>query len=454
MKKQDAILQGVIPFQIVKLAAPLLVGDILQQFYNTIDAVIIGKYIGMEAFAAVGVASTVMNLFLFALVGFSLGVSILFSQYYGMKDYKRFREESFLALVPGSVAVVMFSVLSLLLMNPILRIIRTPDALLLYAKEYLAFIIGGMVISYLYNICASLLRSIGDTKSSLIFLTISITVNGMLDILFVGKLGIGIKGAAIATCIAQLLSAVLSIAYIRAKYPLLLFGKSDFQFKKSSVKITIHYGMVSLVHQASLYIGKLLIQGAVNTLGIYGISAYTSTTRVEGFINSFSNSGGQAISTLTAQNHGAQNTLRVKGGLKWGLILMILFGLISSIAMYVGAAQFIKLINHSVTENEMHIGIGYLRCISIFYVLCFTASSFVGYFRGIGCINIALTGTILHITARVVLSYILMERYSLTAVAIASSIGWCMVVTFHLITYMHGKSSVRYIQSKERYSID
>ncbi len=435
MKREKDILNDNIYQLLFKLSIPLIMGDILQQFYNMIDAVMIGIFVGNHAFAAVGIAGTVMNLFLFSVVGFSVGIVAILSQYYGEGNHRRFRQESYLVLIPGSITVVILSVLLIGLMQPILNLIQTPSVLIPYVKQYLTVIFCGMLISYLYNIFNGILQSVGNTKAVLKFLSVSIIGNVILDYVFVGKLGFGIRGAAIATCIAQAIGAGNAFICIKKHYSDLLFQKEDMQIERPMVRRTLYFGLVSMMHQASLYFGKILVQGAVNLLGVAAISAYTATTRIEGFINSFSTSGSQAMSITIGQNLGAGKKSRVKECLKKGMILLIILGLILSAVMFAGAPVFLKLVNQNAGAEELRAGIQYLKWVSVFYVFNYIGSAFVGYFRGIGKVEIAFKGTVLQMLFRIVISYACIRIMNLEAVAIATGIGWIAIVIYQTYTY-------------------
>ena len=292
-----ALTRGSIPPQLVSLALPLIFGNILQQLYNTIDAMVIGRFAGETAFAAIGVAGTVMNLFLFLLSGCCTGISVLFAQQYGSRDLAGFRQEGFLASVFGGLFTLVLSLAALLLLRPLLTLMQTPEDVARLAADYLVVIFGGLLATFFYNLCAAALRSVGDTRSALLALLAAMAANLALDLLFVARLGMGIAGAAWATVLAQLLSVALCLLY--------LFRREDRRLDRGLLRRTVSYGAVSALHQSSLYIGKLLVQGAVNSMGTPMISAYTATTRIEGFANSFGDSGAQAVSVFTAQNTGA-----------------------------------------------------------------------------------------------------------------------------------------------------
>ncbi|NCC00178.1 MAG: MATE family efflux transporter [Clostridia bacterium] len=418
------------------LALPLLIGNILQQFYNTIDALIVGRYLGISAFAAIGLSGTIMNLFIFVLNGFCVGISMLFAQFYGMHNEKNFRKEFALSIWAGLLITAILSILSLLFLRPLLRMMQTPDNVFPYVISYLTIILCSLFATYFYNLFSNVLRSVGDTNASLLFLFVSILLNTLLDILFIAVLHMGIAGGAYATVISQLFSACCCYLYLRKRYPMLICRKEDFTFHKTLLTQTLSYGIVSALHQSSLYIGKLLVQGAVNTLGTSAIASYTATMRVEGIVNAFSDSGSQSMSILIAQNHGAGNKKTVCEGFHHGLLLLVLSGILLSAIMFLTSPICMMFLIGSNDEQIIAPGISYLKVISIFYVLCYIGNAFVGFFRGVGKVNIPFIATTVHITLRVILSYLLVERLGLPAVAIATGIGWICVVFVHEFSYL------------------
>lgn len=427
--------KGGINKQLITLAFPLLIGNILQQLYNMTDSLIISHFCGTQAFAATGIAGTVMNLFLFVIGGCCSGVSMILASFFGRQDMKNFRKECFLSLTAGFIFTITLSISSVLALPIILDLLHTPPDIFPYVISYLKIILGGLSATFLYNLCASVLRSVGNTRYALIFLLISIGTNVLLDFIMVAGLGLGITGAAWATVISQLLSAILCFCYIKKSLPFLLFQKEDLNLDTNLLWRTIHYAAACALHQSSLYIGKLFIQGAVNTLGTASISAFTAAGRIEGLANAFGDSGAESISIFTAQNTGAGDNERTRSGFYTGLVLLSLLGITMSVLMYISADPGIVLLAATTQPALLNAGTSYIKTISFFYVLCFIGNSFVGFYRGSGHVSIPFTCTILHITLRTILSFLLIPHFGLPAVAISTGIGWITAVAFQTIMY-------------------
>ena len=343
---------GSIPQHMLRLAAPLILGNILQQLYNAVDAFILGRCAGGLEFAAVGIAGSVMNLFLFMITGACTGVSVIFAQLFGANDLETFRREHFLSLVFGLLCTLACSAIGFLCLPLLLRVIQTPQELTGYVTAYLTVILISLPAAFVYNLYGALLRAIGRTA---------------------------------------------------------------------------RYSFVTGLHQSSLYIGMLLVQGAVNTGGTDMISAYTATTRIEGFANSFGDIGAAATSVLVAQNLGAGKPERVQKTFRSSLVLMLAMGLLSGLVMYLTAGATVGFMLGAYSGPAFESGREYMQLISLFYIFCFTGNTFAGYFDGLGRVTIPFIGAASHIALRVVLSWLWIDSMGMRAVALATGIGWVMV---------------------------
>lgn len=429
-----SLIDGNIKYQLIGLTLPLILSNILQELYNTIDTYMIGNFVNDNAFAAIGISGSIMNLFIFIIIGANNGISLILARYYGEKNYKEFRKSIFTTIVIGSFITVILSIISLVFLHNILNIINTPIELRYYVTQYLNIILIGLVACFLYNLCSAVLRSVGNSRTSLYILLLSIMINIITDYIFIGIFNYGIKGAAFATLLSQLFSIAIAVIYINKNYPYLRLKKEDWNLDINNIKSILNYMAMSSLQQSSLYIGKLLIQGAVNALGTDAIIAFTASSRIEAFPNSFAESGGTAISIFVSQNKGAKKNRRIKKGFKTGLKLTIIMGIIIISIIFIFSYPLSKLFigSNIPAVNE---AVSYLKTVSLFYIFCFIGSSFVGYYKGMEMINIPVAGTILHISIRTILSYILITELSLTAVAFSTGLGWIAVNIMQIIVF-------------------
>ena len=443
MKNHD-LTQGSLSLHLLRLAFPLMLGNILQQMYNTIASLVVNRYAGALEYAATGVSSSVMNLFLFIVIGACTGISVLFSQEYGAGDLAAFRRQHFISLVFGLGATAVISVVSILCLPALLRAIQTPEELFSYTRVYLTIVLASLPAAFLYNLYNALLRSVGSTGAALGVLTLSVGLNLALSLLFVAKLSMGIAGAAWATAIAQPFSAAACFFYLYKAHPALIFTKEDCRMDRELLKRTAHFSFVTAMHQSGLYLGKLLVQGAVNSMGTDLISAYTTTTRIEGFANSAGDSCAAATGVLVAQNLGAKQDKRVKKAYKTTLLINAALGLVCTVVLYVFAPQSSAWLLGESSGVAFENAVSYLRTVALFYVLCYTGNAFVGYLDGIGKVTLPLIGACSHISMRALLSWLWIAGMGLNAVALATGIGWIWCNLFWLVCCMviHKKQKV------------
>ena len=327
------------PFRVLlQFSLPVIAGNLFQLFYTLADTVIVGRTLGAQALAAVGSTTIVIYFVLCFVQGFTGGFGICLAQRFGARDENGQRSSAAVSWLLSAGFAVIITVLFCAIAHPILRWMRTPEDIYAEAYSYMFIVLLGTGATVFYNMISNMLRSLGDSRTPLFFLIFSALLNVVLDLVFILPLGMGVAGAAWATAASQAISAVLCILYLRRKAPELIFARADCRMDGELLKQTAHFSFVTALHQSSLYIGKLLVQGAVNTGGTDMISAYTATTRIEGFANSFGDSGSAATSVLVAQNRGAGKEERVKESFRSSLFLMLAMGLAMSLIMYVSAS--------------------------------------------------------------------------------------------------------------------
>ena len=407
---------------------------------------IVGQFVGENAFASVGVSGSIMNLFIHIITGLCVGFSILYASSYGAKDLDRMRKTVFTTFIIGLILSIVLSIGGIIFMDSILYAIKTPAELTEYCKLYLYTIFLGFIFTLLYNIAAAMLRSIGKTDITLYALVISMFLNIVLDILFVAVFKSGIAGAAIATVISQFISSALCFSYIIAKHPYIMPKKCDFVIKSPLLGISSQYGSVSALQQSSLYIGKLLIQGAVNSMGTVAVSAYTAVTCCENIVLSVSQSGAAAISVFIAQNNGAGVVKRIKEGFWKSLVLMLSCGVVTVSVIFLSKQYFIGfLIPDGETSTEaINLGVEYLAIMSLFFISPFITNTLQGFFRGVGKMNTVLAATTVQIAVRVALTYLFPAFLGLKKVAYATGCGWCSMIIFEgFMLFLYSKKHLK-----------
>lgn len=426
--------QGNISKQFLFLSVPLIIGDFLQQLYNMVDSLIAGWMINENAFTAIGVAGSIMNLFIFIINGSCNGITILYSQYYGQKDMEKLQKETFVSIVFGLGLSLILTIVGLIFLKPILALLHTPSLIQADVYSYLWVIDCFLFVTFFYNWASSVLRAFGDSKASLYFLMLSVCVNIILDVLFVSIVP-KVVSLAYATIIAQGISSIFSVFYLCKKYPFILFNRNQLKNLKRLFYKTIQFGLVSAMHQSSLFIGKLFIQGAINMCDFSIVTAYAITTRIETLINAFGNSGSQAISILVGQNYGAGNKERIRDSLFKGGKLMVLICAVGCILMVLFCKPLTSLFVSLDSVKVVSQTYDYIVIVALFYEFCFIGYGFVGYFKGLGLVNVPVIGTTMHVILRVILSFLFVQKYGLLAVGLATGIGWACLNVYQVIVY-------------------
>ena len=421
--------KGSISRHLIRYAIPMILGNILQLTYNAVDSVIIGKCLGEEALAAVSTSNPVMTIMILGASGLGIGASVIMSRFYGAKDLEGFRKEfSTTVLFTTFLSFVLF--LAGMILSPhILRWINTPAEAYDMAKQYLRIVFVGFLFTFQFNILSHAMRSIGDSKTPVLFLGISCGINIGMDLLFVALLHLGVAGAGLATVISQAISVVLCILWIRKKIPEMRLTRSEYIIDRVLLKETVRSGFLTALQQAAQPVGKVLIQSVINAQGVIAIGAFNAVCRVDDFACIPSQSIGSGIMTCTAQNRGAGNRERVRASFKKGLIVALCyFPIICSATLLLKRATM-KLLTPNESIAMAEAGITYLSVKAWFFIMPCINNALQGYFRGLGKMTIVLISTLIQISIRTVLVYLLVPKIGITGEAYACFIGWaCMAI--------------------------
>lgn len=432
--------QGNITKHLVRYSVPLILGNLFQLTYNAVDSIIAGRFIGKEALAAEGMASPVMNIVILGISGICMGAGVLMSEFYGAKKYEDLKREMSTAVLFGfwfSLAVV---ALGVIFTPPLLRALHVPEELMGMTTVYLRIIFLGAPFTYFYNALASALKSVGDSKTPLKFLMFSSVLNGVLDLIFIGGLGFGIVCSATTTVIAEAVSALLSIFYVYRKIPLLQLRKGEFQIDRQLLGTTLQFGSITALQQSCQPIGKLLIQGAVNPLGVNMIAAFNAVNRVDDFAFTPEQSIAHGITTFAAQNRGAGKPERIRQGFRKGLKLEFLYWVFICILITLLKKPIMGLfVAGEEAEQIVALGSRYLGTMAVLYLFPAFTNGIQGYFRGMGNMNITLICTFIQTSLRVIFTWILAPSMGIYGVAFACAIGWSAMLLVEVPYYFHYK---------------
>lgn len=440
MKKMT---EGNVTKNIFFFTIPIFLGNIFQQMYNTADAVIVGRFSGKEALAAVGTAGPIMNILIFFVVGFSLGSAILMAEFYGAEDIEKLKKEIATTIKAGAVFIFLLSAVALFSVKYILILMNTPIEIMEMAEGYLRIIIIGLIFSFLYNILSAEMRAVGDSKTPLGILVIAVVLNIGLDIYFIKNLGMGVKGAAYATVISQIVAVVISLLNIYFRMPVLRLTLKEFVIDLTLLKKTMSYSLSYAVQQTIIFTGAVFVQGAVNPLGIDSIAAFNSGSRIDGFILTPGDSMGAALTTFISQNRGAGKDERIFKGFKSALTMSLLYCVATAILIFVFSGSIMKIFIESSEIEAIFLGRTYLKTIAFFYILTALCNTLQGFFRGFGRMDVTLIATFIQIPIRVVLSYMLTKYMGISGVAVGMGIGWIFMASYEGYLYMRYRNRRR-----------
>ncbi|MDD3747265.1 MAG: MATE family efflux transporter [Anaerostipes sp.] len=421
-------------------AIPMVIGNLFQQLYNVIDSMIVGRYVGEDALAAVGASTAIVFLFVALAIGSSIGYSVVISQFFGAKEMKQMKTAITTSLIAsvafGGILMVFGAVFS----GPLLHFMNTPAKIYESANDYLIIYMMSMIFLFLYNTLNGVYNALGASRIPLCFLFCSSVLNIILDLIFVLNFHMGVVGVAWATLISQGVAAVISLIFLYIRIKEMKLGKVERYF---DVKLLLQMGRIavpSMVQQSIVSVGCLLVQGLVNSFGSVVLAGYTAATKIDNITIVPMINVGNAVSTFTAQNIGAKKPERVKKGYHAGMLL------VSSIAIVIATILLVKgefLISLFTNENTsiqvIQVGVSYLRVVSIFYVLMGWMNVTNAVLRGAGDGTVFMVTTLCNFICRVAFAYILADQIGYQGIWWALPIGWFVCLAMGYIRYRSGK---------------
>lgn len=429
--------EGSISRHLISYSIPLILGNLFQLTYNAVDSIIVGRFIGKEALAAVGTANPVMSIIILGISGICIGSSVIMSEFFGAKEYDGLKKEMATTAVFGLYFSVIVSLLGMLLSRPLLRLLQVPEEILGITSLYLRIVFLGAPFTFFYNAIAAALKSIGDSKTPLKFLAFASILNGALDIVLIGIFRLGIICSATTTVIAEAASAILCILYVYRKIPLLQVGRKEFVIDRPLLKRTLQYGSITALQQACQPVGKLLIQGAVNTMGIDAIASFNAVNRMDDYACLPEQSISHGITTFTAQNRGAGKHQRILKGFRTGLTLEFCYWILICSVTWLLKRPIMQLFVTAGNEEVVALGCSYLSLMAVFYIFPGFTNGFQGFFRGMGNMSITLLGTFIQTSLRVIFVYLLVPRIGINGVAAACAVGWSAMLLVEVPYCIH-----------------
>ncbi len=410
----------------LRFAVPMILGNLLQQCYNIADTLIVGRFLGADALAAVGSAFSLMTFLTSILLGLAMGSGTVFSIRFGQKDMVGLKEGILASFTLLGLVTVILNVLIFIGIDWIIWALRTPTALVEQMWEYLIVIFAGLVGIFLYNFFAALLRSLGNSVVPLVFLGISACLNIGLDLWFVAGLNRGVAGAAEATVISQYVSGIGIAIYTKIKFPWLWQRDKKIRLRLHRMREIASFSVLTCLQQSIMNLGILAVQGLVNSFGTTIMAAFAAAVKIDAFAYLPVQDFGNAFSIFVAQNFGAKQTDRIQKGIRVAVLTSVTFSVIISLCVFVFAKPLMTLFINAKETAVIAQGVCYLHIEGSFYFLIGGLFLLYGLYRAIGKPGMSVVLTVVSLGVRVALAYALSAIESIGVVGIwwAVPIGW------------------------------
>lgn len=420
-------------------AIPILAGNLLQLTYNAVDSIVVGRYAGETALAAVGICSPVMSIVILGASGVSIGASAYMGQCYGARKMKELKQAFASVMILSLLMSLVILALCMVFCHPLLTLLQVPPEARDMTEQYLRIVLLSFPFTFLYNVLTASLRSIGDSRTPILFLGISCVINVILDIILVRQFHLSVAGAGAATLFAEAVSCVLCLIHVYRNVPVFSLKRNEWTPDKDIMKLILQNGSITAFQQLMQPIGKLLIQGCINSYGVSIIAAFNAVNRVDDFACIPEQSISHAIMNYTSQCDGARNRDKMREGFRKGMILELGYGIFICLVILFFRYPVIRLFG-SGTMSE--IGADYLKVMAVFYLMPAVTNGIQGFFRGIQKMQTTFIATCIQITLRVIFVYLLVPHMGMNGAAYSCAVGWAVMIVYQIVQL---KSAKKYI---------
>ena len=422
-----------------KFCLPLFASIIFQQLYNIADSLVAGEFIGENALAAVGNSYEITLIFIAFAFGCNIGCSVIVSQFFGAKDYKNMKTSVYTAMISTAVLCAVLMLFGVLYCGNLLKLIKTPSAILNDSKLYLDIYIYGLPFMFFYNMATGIFSALGDSKTPFIFLVVSSVTNIFVDIIFVKAFNMGIAGVAWATFICQGISAVLAVIVVFLRLSKIKVLQRCPVFSFIILVKLLKIAIPSILQQSFISIGNIIIQSVINEFGAGTIAGYSAAVKLNNLVITSFTTLANGISNFTAQNLGAGKSERIRDGFKAGLKMVWIISIPLVLLYFFAGKQLLYLFLDNPTNTAIHTGIMFLCILSPFYFVVSTKLVADGILRGAGLMSRFMITTFTDLILRVVLAIILSKQFGSTGIWCAWPIGWSIATTLSVIFYKKAK---------------
>ena len=417
------------PFKVIILfSIPLLIGQLFQLFYNLVDTRIVGETLGESALAAVGATTTLSDLIVQFIVGVTSGFAILVAHFFGAKDRKNLKKTIGGTLLLGVLASLLITVVCLVLLDPFLHLLNIEEAIYTDAKGYIRIILAGLIFTALYNICAGVLRAIGDTITPLIFLIFSAFVNIVLDYTLILYAHMGVEGAALATVLSQVLSVVLCFGYIRRKYVDLIPGINELRPDKELYHKLLQSGISMGFMSSFVNLGTLFLQTCINTFGAVTIVSHAASRKLTSIFMLPFGILGMTMATYCGQNMGAGKYDRIRTGIKDALIIAGVWCVFVVFITYPFTPKLVHMITSLDNPVILQTSAKYLRINSTFYFITAIICLFRNAMQGFGDTKTPIFSSLLELLTKLLIAFFLAPQIGYFGIIISEPIAWAIMV--------------------------
>ena len=436
---------------IIFFTIPLLIGNVFQQLYATVDMIIVGQTLGTNALAAVGATGSINFLLVGFAVGLTSGLSIVTAQRFGARDEKGVKTSFATSILLSGIVTIVLTILSILLVRPMLELMQTPAQIIDQSQQFITVILAGIFCTVSFNLLSNVIRALGDAKTPLVFLIIATLINIGLDFFFILFLNMGVAGAGLATILAQLIASILCLIYIYRKIPLLQISKKDFAFiTKEDLKTHARLAFPMAFQSSIIAIGAIVLQIAINTLGTDAVAANTAASRIDQFAILPTMSFGVTMATFAAQNLGAKKYDRIIKAIKQGLMLSISFSIfIGAIViifgqvlarMFVSASEFRVL---ELVQTYFNINASMYWVLAILFILRFTL-------QGLGQAAVPTIAGVMELIMRVVAAIFLTQLFGYSGAVSANPLAWIGSVSVLAYSSIKAMKQLRKLELKQK----
>jgi putative MATE family efflux protein len=439
------LLNGSITKSLLIFAIPLLLSNVFQQLYNTVDMVIVGHYLGETSLASVGSCAVIFELLLVFIIGIGRGFGIVAARYYGADNKDALKRTVAGAIVVGVLLTLFISVTASIFMMPLLKLINIPEYIIDMAYSYISILTVFLVITFTYNLCAGLLQAIGDSTMPLLFLIISSVLNIVFDIVFITKFNMGVSGAAAATVVAQSISTALCLFYIFKRCRILIPYKEHFHHDSTLYKELITQGFSMGFMMSIVSLGTVVLQSAINGLGHLVIAGHITARRINSFCMMPMNTIAIALSTFVSQNKGANQLNRIRKAVRYGNYISIIWAVFITVVLMFFSSTLIRLLSGSNESIIIKNGARYLMINSPFYIPLAMLFNFRLALQGIGEKIVPVISSVIEFLGKVLFAFLLVPILGYFGVIICEPIIWCimflqLLYSFYTNPYIRGKT--------------